>query len=161
MNSRVGMHAVVSKPDYAAGIARAMKDIFANMFNEQAGLVAEGEIPGDTSVSSVVGFAGRISGFLCLHLTREVACGLASGLLGMELTELDDTVRDAVGEIVNMLAGGLKNHLSHNEEYFKISVPSVIEGQGISTYAPADAEKMMFGVSAGKYQFKVQLVVEQ
>ncbi len=155
------MHAVGVKLDYASGIARALKDIFANMFNEQAGLIPDTEVTGPTVVSAVVGFAGRISGFLCLHLDREIACGLASGLLGMELTELDDTVRDAVGEIVNMLAGGLKNHLSHNEEIFKISIPSVIEGQGISTYAPANAENRMFGVGAGKFRFKVQLVVEQ
>jgi chemotaxis protein CheX len=155
------MHASGTKPDYASGIARAMKDIFANMFNEQALLISAAEVTGKTRVSSMVGFAGRISGFLCLHFDQKVACNLASGLLGMELEELDDTVRDAVGEIVNMLAGGLKNHLSHNEEIFKISIPSVVVGEGISTYAPADAENMMFGVAAGKNRFKVQLVVEQ
>ncbi len=148
-------------PDFVAGIDSAAKDIFANMYSEQAGLVPAESITGEIGLSSIIGFAGKISGFLALHFDRQNACLLASGLLGTEIEDVDETVRDAAGELVNMLAGGLKNNLSQDGEAFKLSMPSVIEGREYSTYPPADAQNLQVGVLAGKYQFRVQLVVEK
>jgi chemotaxis protein CheX len=160
MQNPVSMSTAIH-PDFIAGIDSAVKDIFSNMYSEQARVVPVEEISGEIGLSSIIGFAGKLSGFLALHFDRKTACLLASGLLGMDIDDVDETVRDAAGELVNMLAGGLKNNLSQDEEIFKISMPSVIEGKEYSTYPPADAQNILVGVNAGKYQFRVQLVVEK
>jgi chemotaxis protein CheX len=161
MRSGLEANTIFAGPDYAAGISHALMDIFSTMFGRETNLVPEKEIQEAIGLCSILGFAGQISGFLCLHLSRGTACGIASGLLGFELVEVDETVRDAMGEMVNMLAGGLKSYLSSQEEVFTLSIPSIIEGKDYTTYAPGEAECMIFGVSAGEYRFKVQLVVEQ
>jgi hypothetical protein len=66
-----------------------------------------------------------------------------------------------MGEIVNMLAGGLKKFASQREELFKISIPSVISGNDYSTHSPKDSEQRVLQVQAGPCSIAVQLVVEQ
>jgi CheY-specific phosphatase CheX len=85
---------------------------------------------------------------------------IASGLLGMPMDELDETVCDAAGETVNMLAGCFKNQVSRTEEMFKISVPSVIQGREYNVHTRANSQQVLLGVSTGSYQFVAQLVLE-
>jgi chemotaxis protein CheX len=109
-------------------------------------------------LSAIVGFGGRISGYVAIHLSPVSACTLASNLLGMAFDEMDDIVADAMGEMVNMLAGGLKKYACQNEDLFKISVPSIVYGLDYSTHAPKNAERLAVGVQAGSCTFGVQLV---
>jgi len=85
----------------------------------------------------------------------------ASILSSLSSHDLKDGLLPALQDLfVNMLAGGLKHHLSKNEEMFKISIPSAIAGRDYATYAPANSRILLVGVSAGPYNFKVQLVIE-
>ena len=143
-----------------SALSAALKDIFHTMFRKEASMIPHSDISIAPRVSSVVGFTGRLSGVLCLHFSNIMACNLAAGLLGMPVAKVDETVRDAVGEMSNMLAGGLKKQLSSTDNMFKISIPSVIEGAEYSVHVPADAHQMWLGVSAGDCRFKVQLVLE-
>jgi chemotaxis protein CheX len=145
---------------FASGLAGGLKDVFAKMFNEQAELVPHIGAPGRRHVSSIIAFAGQVSGFLCIHMEPEVACRIAEGLLDTKFDHVEDEVRDAVGELANMVAGKLKSHLSQRRECFRISIPTVIEGTDYSTYAPAQAQNLFFGVAAGKYRFSIQLALE-
>ena len=142
-------------------LARAMEEIFATMFNEAASIIPHEEIKDAPRMTAIVGFAGRLSGLLCLHLSSAMACNIASGLLGMPVSHVDETVRDAIGEMSNMLAGGMKNHLSNIDNMFKIAIPSVIEGSEYTVHAPVDAHHLWMGVAAGKCRFKIQLVLQQ
>ncbi len=60
------------------------------------------------TVTAVVGFGGLLSGACVLRCGARPAQRVAGLLAGMELTELDDTVKDAMGEVCNMLAGAWK-----------------------------------------------------
>lgn len=84
---------------------------------------------------------------------------MAESLLGMSFDHVDEIVADAMGETVNMLAGGLKKFASHSEDIFKISVPSIVYGTDYSTHAPKNSERVNLGVRAGGCYFMVQLVV--
>src|SRR5689334_10687582 len=114
--------------DMEKGLERAVDEIFSTMFGESACFISPNEIPDTPRVSSIIGFAGRISGFLALHFSKEMACKVAEGFLGMPVTEIDDTVQDAVAELVNMTAGGFKKQLSGTQDSFKVSIPSVVQG---------------------------------
>jgi chemotaxis protein CheX len=160
MQKIASMKSIVSANDLRDGLLHALQDLFINMFNERATLIPPEGICDQPRISSVVGFAGRLTGCLLIHFNPDVACALAGALLGTTILKVDETVCDAIGEMVNMLAGGLKHHVSRNEEMFKVSIPSVIAGQDYATHAPADSQILLVGVSAGPYTFKVQLVIE-
>jgi chemotaxis protein CheX len=160
MQKIANMKSIVSANDLRDGLLHALQDVFINMFNERATLIPPEGVCDQPRISSVVGFAGRLTGCLLIHFNPDVACALAGALLGTTILKVDETVCDAIGEMVNMLAGGLKHHVSKNEEMFKVSIPSVIAGQDYATHAPADSQILLVGVSAGPYSFKVQLVIE-
>jgi chemotaxis protein CheX len=113
-----------------------------------------------TGLSAVVGFGGKISGFVALHLSSPDACMLAGNLLGMAFPDVDDIVLDAVGEMSNMLAGGLKRiAISGDDDQIKISIPSIVQGTHYSMRAPKDAERLDVAVTIGSCSFALQLVV--
>ena len=80
-------------------------------------------------VSALVGLAGTYNGLVSIHMPNELAIRAASSMLGMELTELDADVNDAMGEIGNMIAGSFKQHLSKGGLDIQLSTPSVVHGK--------------------------------
>jgi chemotaxis protein CheX len=143
------------------GLETALKEIFATMLRIEADVIPHMEIVDAPRISSVVGFTGRLSGMLGMHFSTEMACNVASGLLGMPVTEVDENVRDAIGELSNMLAGGLKKQLCSTDNMFKISIPTIVSGPEYSMHAPTNARQLWMGIAAGQCRFKIQLVLEQ
>ncbi len=88
------------------------------------GKVAKGDISG------VIGLGGEATGSVAVSFPAEMAKRIYAGLVGQEATELDEDVRDAVGEIANMIAGGAKATLSKDGYNFRIAIPSIVVGQG-------------------------------
>ncbi|MDD1749399.1 MAG: chemotaxis protein CheX [Methanothrix sp.] len=145
--------------DLEIGLEKALKEITTTMFNCTSQITPPDNVdvvaPG---ISAIVGFGGKISGFIAMHLSPKDACTLAEGLLGMKFEAVDEIVADAMGEMVNMLAGGLKKFTCQSEDLFKISVPSIVHGTDYSTHAPKNSERLAIGVHAGDCSFTVQLV---
>ena len=80
------------------------------------------------SVSGVIGLSGGAKGTVVLSLSEEVALKAASTMLRTEVTEVNEDVVDAIGELTNILAGGAKAEL---EQYqLSVSLPNVVIGEG-------------------------------
>jgi len=88
------------------------------------GKVAEGDISG------VIGLAGDATGSVAVTFPGAMAKRIYAGMVGQEATELDEDVRDAVGEVANMIAGGAKATLSKDGYDFRIAIPSIVVGAG-------------------------------
>ena len=78
------------------------------------------------TVSAIIGFGGAVSGCIVLGFTQQVALALASGMMETPLQVLDADCVDALGEIVNMIAGSAKKDLPGGLS--TVSTPSVILG---------------------------------
>jgi chemotaxis protein CheX len=85
-------------------------------------------------VSGVIGLSGMAQGTVVLGLSREAALGAAEAMLQERPTEIDGDVTDAVGELVNMIAGSAKAKLEHLE--LSVSLPTVITGKNHSVEFP-------------------------
>jgi chemotaxis protein CheX len=81
------------------------------------------------SVTAVVGFGGVLSGACVFRSAGDVAMKIAAHMTGMEFAEVDDTVKDAIGEIGNMLAGAWKGKVPELSANCGLSVPAVITGR--------------------------------
>lgn len=80
------------------------------------------------SVSAMVGLAGTYNGLISIHQPTSLAIKLTETMLDMEVTEVDQDVFDALGEIANMVAGNIKQHLSKGGLDVRLSTPSVASG---------------------------------
>ncbi len=149
----------VTIQDLGLGLEKALHEITTTMFTCDCEIIPPDQIdvlaPG---ISAIIGFGGKIQGLIAIHLSPKNACMLAEGLLGMRFEAVDEIVADAMGEMANMLAGGLKKFTCQSEDLFKISVPSIIYGSDYSTHAPKNSERLAIGVKAGECRYTVQLV---
>ncbi|MDR0720892.1 MAG: chemotaxis protein CheX [Treponema sp.] len=96
----------------------------------------------DWDLSALIGLSGEAEGAVALSLKTELALAITGKLTGKTHTYLDEEVIDAVGEIVNIIAGNVKQKL---EEHFNlvISLPSIIKGRGHEIIWPGSHIRIM------------------
>ncbi len=89
-------------------------------------------------VVSLVGLSGAISGALSLQCGREHARDLTARFLGADGREIEslDDLRDAVGELVNMIGGSLKTAIG-SPEAIELSLPTVVTTHRSDIQSPA------------------------
>jgi len=81
----------------------------------------------------IVGLTGQVRGQVVLNMNIDVACKLASHMMmGMEVVELNDMAKSAIGELVNMILGNTATIFSNKGIIVDITPPSVCTGNNLS-----------------------------
>jgi chemotaxis protein CheX len=83
-------------------------------------------------VSAIIGITGVAQGSMALTFTESCIIGLASALMGMTFTVLDDEVKDSVGELTNMICGDARRRLSEKGITLQAGIPTVVAGKSHS-----------------------------
>ncbi len=91
-----------------------------------------------SEVSVIISFVGAVSGAFVLKCSKKFAAAIASQMLGMEVGEESDDMKDAVGELLNMVVGNAKTYYASKKEGFKISVPSTVIGEDYVVHIKAN-----------------------
>jgi chemotaxis protein CheX len=108
----------------------AIKNVFSTMLNTEVTFSKPHmKSPGTacSGVSGIIAFTGTVSGSIVVSLPVEVAAKLVKQFAGLELPPDHPDFADAVGELVNMIAGGAKANFKM--EGVAISCPSVVVGK--------------------------------
>jgi chemotaxis protein CheX len=151
--------------DLAEKIIDATKEIFSSMIMMEislAGDIIEQPSVFKGSISGVIGLAGTYRGLLGIHLPQEVAMAITSSFLGMEVTEIDEDVEDAVGELANMLGGNIKSILSEKGRDIDLSLPSIIKGAEYDfQQTQKDAERYVIPMRCDAGEFCIDLQLKQ
>jgi chemotaxis protein CheX len=114
--------------------------------------VARGDVTG------LIGMASeKAKGTLAISFTEPVILEITKRMLGDELTGIDDTVTDMVGEITNIVTGGAKKVLSEKGYKFDMAIPSVVSGKGhvISHKSKAPIVILPFSTEAGDFFIEI------
>ena len=96
----------------------------------------------DQDISAVIGLSGDIRGAVVMSMRKDFAIKIADTLTGMAHTEIDGDVTDAVGEIVNIVAGNVKNEVPGGEKIV-ISLPTVVKGKEHSFAWPGKHSRIL------------------
>jgi len=96
----------------------------------------------DWDVSAIIGLTGEAKGAVVISMKKELALRLTGVLTGSTHTTLDDEVVDAIGEIINIIAGNAKRGL---EESFRlvISLPTIVRGKGHTISWPNEQARII------------------
>ena len=81
-------------------------------------------------ISAIIGFSGEAQGAIAMSFPSATALKIVSAMLGTPMTKLDADVSDAIGEIVNIVAGNVKTAIPELKLF--ISLPQVVIGEGHS-----------------------------
>ena len=86
----------------------------------------DGVAQGD--VSAVIGFTGDKSGSISVSFTKKAAVAVVKNMLGEDIQDIVQDVKDAVGEITNMISGQARAQLADRGLKLAGSTPTVIMG---------------------------------
>ncbi|MCF6150488.1 MAG: hypothetical protein E3K37_17810 [Candidatus Kuenenia sp.] len=123
----------------AENIANDIKESTTSLFEtmimmemkfKEYSLIDETKIKSD--VVCMISFTGKYHGIVSLFCSKELALQIASNMLMEEQSTLTTEVKDAVGEILNMIAGNVKTKIAEKYGETYLSIPLVIAGEDIS-----------------------------
>ncbi len=114
------------------------------------------------NVTGLIGMVGnKVKGTFAITFSDEVVLEIAKRMLGEELTKIDDTVIDLVGELTNMVTGGAKRILSEDDHKFNMALPSVISGENHVIIHNSKVPIIMVPFSTESGDFFIEICFEE
>jgi chemotaxis protein CheX len=108
-------------------------------------------------VSAIIGITGTAQGSMALVFTEQCIKNIASNLLGEPYTELNHEVRDAVGELTNMICGDARRRLAEDGLILQAGIPTIVGGKGHTIMHIANGPHLAvpFETSQGSFMVEV------
>ena len=152
--------------DYINPFIESVHDLFATMLTAKAsrGTVAVSRGEGSFhDIVALIGLSGPARGMVTLAFPIKTALNIVNRLLGTESRIIDDTVSDAIAEVVNIVAGGAKARFKiENGPPIDLSLPSVIRGNSFCVDHPSETTwlEVPFESDLGPFTMRVTFKME-
>jgi chemotaxis protein CheX len=151
---------------YIQPFIKVCKNVFKEFLNleleAKMPYFMEKEAPTEWDVSGVIGLTGEARGAVVISMKDDLAIKLTGILTGKSHKVLYDEVVDAVGEIINIIAGNAKQEL---EEAFRlvISLPTIVKGKEHSVNWPENQARVIcipFSLADTEESFTLSVALE-
>lgn len=111
----------------------------------------------DYDISGIIGLSGKVIGTVALSFPETTALAVCNKFMSADLKVMNGEILDAVGELVNIVAGNAKKGLS--EFNIEISLPSVIVGKNHRIVEPKGCSGFVipFACALGDFHMSVSL----
>lgn len=142
------IHDSVRQEELAANLVH---DVFSTMLGSEAWPDLETPIETAYPVMGAVFFAGAWKGAVQVELEAGLAYRITAHLMSVPLPgRVDSDVRDAIGEVVNMIAGNLNSVLPGSAV---MSMPAVVEGLDfrLSVVGATQSTRLAFASPNGRF----------
>ena len=142
--------------EFAKKIAETTEEIFNTMIFMAVSVDApleQGKQDLGCHISAMIGLTGGFSAMLSIHCPETVGLAISGAMLGIELEEIDTDVKDALGEIANMVAGGLKERFAAENIALELAIPTAISGKSYTIASPTRSNRVIipFNIEAGQF----------
>ena len=158
------MSAVIAIPDIRNYVSSHLINVFDTMLMLKAAPLPG---PGNTSlagarITGTVGMAGEtVTGQVYLHLHAALAAQAAAAMLGLAVEELGETeVNDVMGEVTNMIAGGLKSWFCDADAPCALTTPAVIRGESFAVTPKHGVELILIPFECESHRCLVEVHVK-
>ena len=142
-------------------------EVFRDLCNAEvkagrAFFVSKDEFETIWDISGIIGLSGDAYGAVAISLKEETAFELTKILTGNEHTTVDRYVTDAMGEIINIIAGNVKN-IYEKKHRIKITMPTIIKGKAHSIVWPSEKARIICipFIIFNNQEFCLSVAVEQ
>ena len=127
-----------TKRRFTEALQHAADEVFEMMVGTALGSSDQATLPRVADYTAMIGLAGDLCGVLSFRCSNESAGQIAGKMLGTDETTSAECVRDALGEICNMVAGSFKAQVSDVASQCMLSVPTVVSGKDYQLYPLVD-----------------------
>lgn len=149
------------KVEYINPFIESTYELFGTMLSSKATRGDVGLAKNDANpreIMALIGLSGRARGMVALAFPVNTALNMVNRLLGTDIKVLDDTVSDAIAEMVNIVAGGAKARMGKDDEKpMDLSLPTVVRGKGYNVDYPTGSVwlEVPFDSDLGSFTLRV------
>ncbi|MCP4150248.1 MAG: hypothetical protein GY757_21045 [bacterium] len=108
-------------------------NLFSNFLNldiREKSITMRNPLVPKFEISALLGISNvDMEGKMVLNLSRKLALSIYEILLNEKIDEFSEEVKDAVGEILNMITGNAKKDFQKKNIYYHLSTPFIVEGK--------------------------------
>ena len=147
------------KEDITAALVSSAQEAFKTMLSLD--LVAHdraAESVSNAEFVCTIGLTGKIEGGISVAVSNQSACHIVSKMLGMDITEMSADVCDGMGEVANLIAGGIKMRAAGLGYSFDVSIPTVVQGKLMSLSVAADLDRIVRQFDGDGFSFDVEFI---
>ncbi len=115
-------------------LIESTKEIFSQLFHMDLSweLSHEKQLRNRGDITGLIGISGSLSGLIAIHCTKGMAVKIASQMIGIEIKKINHEVQDAIGELINVIAGNFKTKLNFGEGPLVLSTPTIMVGDSFT-----------------------------
>lgn len=128
---------------------------------EKQQLTVSKEAKTSSEISGVIGLSGSAKGSAVISFSRPVALAVASAMFMEELTEINDDVKDAIGEFANIVVGNARNKLVDDGLDITISTPTIIVGKDHEISHPQNIPFLVIPFKSDIGPFQINIGVKE
>lgn len=89
----------------------------------------DGKINGtNLDTSAIIEVAGKLNGTIALRCSKEVGAQLASNMMGIDIHPGSENMKDAIGELLNMIIGASTSYMRIFDTECRLSAPTIVIG---------------------------------
>jgi chemotaxis protein CheX len=101
-------------------------------------------------ITSIVGLTGVMNGSLAVSFSETAILQVVSNMFGEAFKEVNEEVRDAVGELSNMISGDARRVLAEQGYQFQAAIPTVIDGKNHKICHPLPGPVLVIPFTIGE-----------
>lgn len=137
-SQKAGLPREEMRQRFTQALDAAAAEVFEMMVGVPLGPSDQATLPRVADHTAMIGLAGDLCGVLSFRCSNDSAAQIAGKMLGTDEAASAECIRDALGEICNMVAGSFKAQLSDIATQCMLSVPTVVSGKDYELYPLAD-----------------------
>jgi len=112
-------------------------------------------------VSGVIGLTGETRGTISISFSEASILPIVSNMLGEEMKEMNEEIKDAVGEVTNMISGQARKRLDEQGRSLKAAIPTVIMGKDHSITHMTTYPIIAIPFSTDNGEFTIEVCFEE
>ncbi len=112
-------------------------------------------------VSGVIGMTGETRGTISISFSEASILPIVSNMLGEEMKEMNEEIKDAVGEVTNMISGQARKRLDEQGRSLKAAIPTVIMGKDHSITHMTTYPIIAIPFSTDNGEFTIEVCFEE
>ena len=147
---------------YVVSLVQSVEHVFSTMLQckvETQTPILQSAEDASHDVSGIIGLSGDVVGAIVLSFPMATAERVVSTFVGAEIDRNHEDFSDAVGELVNMIAGNAK--AKFEGKHVTISCPSVIVGPGHQVFQQKDTAVIGIPCDCDHGQFSVNVSIDE
>lgn len=112
-------------------------------------------------VTGVIGLTGKMRGTVSVSFTEPCILAIVSGMFGEEMKEMNEEIRDAAGEISNMISGQARRKLEEDGLSLSAAIPTIVMGKNHSLSHITTYPVIAVPFKTAKGEFTIEVSFEE